>query len=84
METNSSEVGNVVTDDGILRRSVKFFKASVEIDDAESPERLAAGVRTGDIVSAEEAKTRTVPGNLSGSMPGTGVEPVRPLRGSGF
>jgi len=32
----------------------------------------------------EETIKTSVPANLLGSMPGTGVEPVRPLRGSGF
>jgi len=44
----------------------------------------AAGDKRATPKVAEETINTSVPANLFGSMPGTGVEPVRPLRGSGF
>jgi hypothetical protein len=44
----------------------------------------AAGDKRATRQVAEETIKTSVPANLLGSMPGTGVEPVRPLRGSGF
>src|SRR5881409_3359542 len=50
-------------------------------------QRLATGNRGHKqaIPEVEQEGNKTfVPANLLGLMPGTGVEPVRPLRGSGF
>ena len=43
-----------------------------------------AGDKRATAESEQENNKTLVPANLLGSMPGTGVEPVRPLRGSGF
>ena len=37
-----------------------------------------------DCTKSEQSNQPNLPVSSSGSMPGTGVEPVRPLRGSGF
>src|SRR2546426_5610648 len=46
-------------------------------------QELAGDKRATPETEQETIKT-SVPANLLGSMPGTGVEPVRPVKGSGF
>ena len=60
--------------------------ASRSILEAQRSEQLelVAGDKRATRTVAEETIKTAVPASLLESMPGTGVEPVRPLRGSGF
>jgi len=60
--------------------------ASRSILEAQRSEQqeLAAGDKRATVNVADQTMKTSVPANLLGSMPGRGIEPLRPLRGSGF
>jgi Phage integrase family len=59
--------------------------ASRSILEAQRSEQLElAGDKRATPPTEVETEKTSVPLNLVKSMPGTGIEPVRPLRGSGF
>jgi len=59
-------------------------RSILEAQRLEQQELKAAGDKRATVQAEQETVKTAVPTNLVVSMPGTGIEPVRPLRGSGF